>query len=100
MKRSPIKRKGGSRFPKRRDKKYTDWIRGQRCIVKICKKPGEPAHLKTRGSGGYDRKNIVPLCRFHHQCQEGKTEAFELEYGLDLQDQADWFDAKYVRHEE
>jgi len=48
----------------------------------------EAAHLKTRGSGGYDVGNTVPLCPVHHDEQEGRTAEFEARYGLDLKAEA------------
>ena len=44
----------------------------------------DPAHIKTRGSGGKWRNNIVPLCRRHHGEQEGHTKEFEKKYNVDL----------------
>ena len=42
-----------------------DWIRLSRCLV--CRKtPCDPHHVKTRGAGGKDENNVVPLCRQHH----------------------------------
>ena len=40
------------------------------------------AHVKTRGSGGDDRGNTVPLCPVAHDEQEGRTERFEKKYGV------------------
>lgn len=28
--------------------------------------PSEPAHVRSRGAGGKDRGNVLPLCRTHH----------------------------------
>lgn len=40
-------------------------FRGKPCLV--CGNPSDPAHIKTRGSGGNDSpENILPLCRRHH----------------------------------
>lgn len=59
--RHPIKKRGGSRFPKRRDYDYQAWIRQKPCI--ICgTSPVDVAHVKTKGSGGDDMDNVVPLC--------------------------------------
>lgn len=37
----------------------------------ICgKTPSDPAHIKTKGSGGHDvEENILSLCRSHHSIQ-------------------------------
>ncbi len=45
----------------------------------------DPHHVKSRGAGGPDAENMVPLCRAHHSelHQIGVTE-FQLRYNLDL----------------
>lgn len=48
----------------------------------------EAAHVRTRGAAGNDRDNTVPLCRYHHDEQEGKTAAFEAKYGVNLKELA------------
>ena len=71
---------GGHRFPRRRDPKYTAWIRTLDCVLngepgdwhdgtKPCAGRIECAHVQTRGAGGYDRANCVPLCTRHHRQQ-------------------------------
>ncbi len=44
----------------------------------------EACHVKPFGSSRLDYHNIVPLCPRHHEEQEGKTEAFNDRYGVDL----------------
>lgn len=97
-----IKSTGKSRFPKRRCPELLAWIRGHLCTINrgILYPPNErcgyfgdrqrieAAHLKTRGAGGYDRDNVIPLCPKHHDEQEGKTAAFEAKYGVDLKQSA------------
>lgn len=83
--------------PKVQDRAYLDWIKTRPCLViasgrecrgtRCCFQVGrriEPAHVKTRGSGGADRGNVVPLCPQHHDEQEGDTEGFEKVYGVSL----------------
>ena len=85
--------------PRVRDRAYLDWIKTLNCAVRFgdwgskgsfCgyHPPGragiEAAHVKTRGSGGADRGNVVPLCPLHHDEQEGDTEGFERVYGVNL----------------
>lgn len=42
--------------------------RGKPCA--ICSKPSDPAHIKSRGSGGNDADwNLISLCREHHSIQ-------------------------------
>ena len=88
-----IKAKGKSRFPKRRNAEYLAWIRQQPCIfgslaaigwIKPQETRTEAAHIRTRGAGGDDLWNVVPMCRDHHQEQEGRTREFETRYGIDL----------------
>lgn len=110
MKRTAIPRKvalkrgkKGGRFPKRRDPAFIAWIKMQPCTVtrvltgwyiigsgqltEIARI--EAAHLKTRGSGGYDRGNVVPLHWRLHREQEGRTAAFEKRYRVDLKVEAE-----------
>lgn len=90
-----LRTKGGSRFPERRDPEYTAWIITLPCLLaggmygwKCCLKV-DPAHVfKTRGAGAYDHGEVVPLCRIHHVEQEGRTEAFNAKYGVDLRAEA------------
>jgi hypothetical protein len=89
------KARGRSRFPKRRDPKYIAWIKERDCL-NCGKRPVDPAHIKTRGAGGDDRKNVVPLCRSCHASQEGRTKEFEMETGLDLRLCAEWLTGQYV----
>jgi hypothetical protein len=43
------------------------------------------AHVKTRGAGGGDRNNVIPLCRLHHARQHRiGIRSFAIEHGLDL----------------
>lgn len=59
--------------PKRiEDKELVRSYHTKRCV--ICRKYApDPAHIKTRGSGGDDvPENILPLCRNHHSEQGQK----------------------------
>jgi len=51
------------------DRDFLDSFHDLRCSA--CSKRGtEPAHIKTRGSGGDDVwENLLPLCRLHHSMQ-------------------------------
>ena len=94
LKRTPIARhtrlrnRGGSMFPKRRDKAYTDWIKTLPCLLfgkHVCWSPIDPAHVfGTRAVGAYDRGEVVPLCRKAHQEQEGRTVEFMVETGINV----------------
>ena len=108
IRRSRVRQKAGKpkRFAKRRDYPYLRWIREQPCVVETARPEevhvllwyiAEAAHLKTRGAGGSDRENVVPLCRIHHNEQEGKTAAFERKYGVDLRKLAQQYTERYDR---
>lgn len=95
MKRSRIKAQGRSRFPKRRDTKYCVWIRGQRCLLAdrthcdLWFTRIEADHIQTRGAGGYDQANLIPLCRKHHQMRHDQgVKTFAQRYGVDLKQSA------------
>ena len=82
MKRSYIKRcgprtkrTGGHLFEDGRDPTYLEWIRTFPCV--ICLKhlghmnggKTQACHIKSRGAGGVDRGNCVPMCARHHDEQ-------------------------------
>jgi hypothetical protein len=104
-----IRSTGKSRFPRRRDPEYLAWIRTLPCIVPThtgfaaaCgpvadRHKVEAAHVKTRGSGGDDRKNTLPCCPRHHDEQEGRNTSFELKYGIGLKTLALAYDITYSR---
>jgi hypothetical protein len=61
------------------------------CVVKTCRSmpPGDPAHVRSRGAGGGDWANVVPMCRAHHSEQHAKGVAqFEADHKLDLAKEA------------
>jgi hypothetical protein len=100
--RTPIKKRNakrkGSRFPHRRDPEYCAWIRLFSCPFDRSRMRFDPpeselgwillhecAHVKSRGAGGDDRGNTIPLCRRHHREQHDKGMAtFQRLYGFDL----------------
>jgi hypothetical protein len=50
--------------------------------------PSDNAHIKSRGAGGSFR-DVVPLCRNHHQEHHAGPKALEAKYGLNLREAAD-----------
>lgn len=59
--------------------------RGLPCLVCGAAPPSDPAHVTTRGAGGGDRYNVVPLCREHHDEQHRNGIAnFQEQHGVDL----------------
>lgn len=53
----------------------------------ICVNPNVlPHHVKSVGSGGVDRRNLVPLCLEHHtECEKKGQKTFEKKYNLSLE---------------
>lgn len=109
------------RFAKRRDPEYCAWIRTLTCpfnrermrfdppeseigwilFHKDCGGPVECAHVVSRGAGGDDRGNTIPLCRKHHREQHDKgMESFQRLYGFDLAAIATQLEARWVRQQE
>lgn len=56
-------------FPKSKrksDKKFLATFKHMACLV-CGKRPSDPDHIRTKGSGGGDSPgNVWPLCRPHH----------------------------------
>lgn len=64
MRRTRLKVKGRSRFPRQRTPGYAQFIRENPCA--LCGSyPTECAHVKSRGAGGADIDNCLALC---HRC--------------------------------
>lgn len=114
IQRSRVRQKAGKpkRFAKRRDYPYLAWIRERVCAIPAYAtsttligigcgfyegRSIEPAHIKTKASGGDDRNNVVPLCPAHHDEQEGHTKLFERAYGVDLRKLAQQYTERYDR---
>lgn len=76
------------------------WLRVQLVCGVPCDACGgratDRAHLEARGSGGYDRLNVVLLCRRCHERQEKRTDLFCKEIGVDLWVRAAQWDNLYV----
>lgn len=81
-------------FQHRRVPAYREWIQGYACLLrgrdsKIRCPLGvfgsECAHVKSRGAGGDDIGNCVPLCPDHHQEQHRiGIQSFQKRHGIDL----------------
>jgi hypothetical protein len=81
-------------WAKHRDLAYQKWIKTLPCL--ICgRSPVDPAHVIKRSRGSDDRRNLLPLCRWHHNDQEGKNAEFEMRYGVDLTAMALALDVQY-----
>lgn len=84
---APIRAKGKRRFPKGEDAAYLDWIRQHLCLLagRGCSGAVVAHHVRSRGAGGVDQGNTVPLCDGHHR--EGHQvgwRSFERTYAADL----------------
>ena len=105
-------KRGGHMFPKNVDEGLRDWIRGLRCIldgwgVKVWTRPGtgtthmcwgssQVCHIKSRGTGGPDRNNVVPMCAYAHDEQHRiGIPAFEKRWGVNLKEVAHALTAQY-----
>lgn len=103
MKRTPLQRRTPLRAKAKRKRQrprtssaYLDWIRGQACALPACQTPGEAHHVRTRGAGGVDRENVVPLCHLHHMELHSKGRlTFGTLYRVDLKRLAAAYDARY-----
>ena len=76
-------------------------VRAQGCVVHNCDcTPGvDPHHVKTRGSGGDDRREILmPLCRFHHtEAGQIGQKTFQQKYGIEYDRTAErWVRPKHT----
>ena len=64
---------------------YRNYIKGMKCLVdnKECLPQSDPHHVRSKGAGGRDRSNLVPLCRIHHtECHTIGRITFEDKYKL------------------
>lgn len=101
-------RKVPKAFRHRRDPAYQAWVRGQPCLLSgrsvapagmaasryyvvpgvkywhQCWGPVQVCHVKSRGAGGDDRANIVPLCAGGHAQQHTGIQSFQRYWDLDL----------------
>lgn len=84
------------RWAERRDPEYTAWIKDWPCLI-CAKHPVDPAHITPRSRGGNDRNNLVPLCRTHHDEQEGRTLEFQGRHHIDLRYMAILLTSQYVQ---
>ncbi len=88
------KKSGGHLFPKRRNPAYREWIRMWACLLRgrdpknrcpLGLYGAECAHVKSRGAGGGDFGNCIPLCTYHHQQQHRLgIKSFEQRHGFNV----------------
>lgn len=78
---------------RRIERGFRAWLRTQRCCVPSCRSSVairvHAAHVRSRGAGGADANNLVPLCALHHTQQHTiGTTAFEIRLGVHLAHEA------------
>lgn len=106
----PPRRHGRPRFAALRDPAYRDWIRRQVCVITGLRHGQgwvdargrrriariHPSHLRSRGAGGPDRGNLVPLLSTLHREQHRiGIRTFQAKYAIDLAAHAVRLDAVY-----
>lgn len=98
---------GFNTFPRvriQKNREFLDWIARQLCV---CGAPGvehghewlvTPSHIRSRGAGGRDVGNVVPMCmKCHHAYGKlGKT-LFEKLYKLDLRQLAKGYEKQWLQ---
>jgi len=85
LKRSALKRKPAKAKPWALPA-YRVWVRAQPCLCCTAQRTvTDAAHVVSRGAGGQDAGNLVPLCRYHHAAQHhwGMT-TFQARYHVNL----------------
>lgn len=104
---TPIRRKGKSRFPRRRCQPYLDWLKAQACRI-TGKRTGDwfswlplrgfrtvyypfqivvdPMHVKSRGAGGQDLWNALSVAHhLHEESHRIGVKSFAKKYGVNLE---------------
>ena len=103
------KKSGGHLFPKGLNAAFRDWVRFKPCAIAgrrraevdgyvgmswhpsfcYCWCGVEVAHVKSRGAGGPDEANIVPLCQDAHEQQHRiGLKSFERRWNISLKAEA------------
>ena len=65
--------------------------RDHMCCIRnsVCRGRIDKHHVRTRGAGGKDENNIVPLCRLHHQeIHRIGRKTFAIKYDINLEELA------------
>lgn len=86
--RTPLRKVNPERAAKKWERNFGPhraFIAALACLV-CGRRPVHAAHLDARGMGGCggDASVLVPLCAEHHRAQEGRTDAYAAEVGIDL----------------
>ncbi len=73
-----------------RDEVFRAWVKLLPCALwrhpdHECVGKVDPCHVKTKGAGGGDRANLVPMCRGGHDEQHHVgIRTFQKKYGYDM----------------
>ena len=108
------RKRGGHAFPHNVDEFYRAWIRQWECVIggayraalfvntrgrfyeHRCFGRVQVCHVKSRGAGGPDHGNVVPMCAGAHEEQHRRgLRAFEKRYRCDLASAAASYWARY-----
>lgn len=70
--------------PREKNPAFLAFVRELPCLA--CKRNGaDPHHIKSRGAGGDDSGNVVPLCRTHHtMVHTYGMKAFESKFRINM----------------
>jgi hypothetical protein len=96
---TPLRKRGGKRFPRLRNEAYKRWVRAMPCLLTTLGKPHvcrgriEFAHVGCEGNGYPDVGNGLPLCAHSHRqaawsIHLGGIKSFAKLFGLDLGSEA------------
>lgn len=69
---------------------FVEWVHSLGCVVPGCRRTDiDAAHVEKRSRGQrVTWRCVVPLCSDHHRAQEGRSEDFGRDHGIDLYDLA------------
>lgn len=81
---------------------YKEFIKKQECCIKPCNNYiVDPHHVKTRGAGGKDEENLIPLCRKHHtELHTIGRMSFQIKYDLDYEKLIQHYCKEYLLQDE
>ena len=95
VRRTPVKRQRAT--PRRKahpaNRELRKWVADRACCIccvwsspaATCAGTVDPHHVRTRGAGGGEVANLVPLCRAHHdELHQMGRKSFALKYGVNL----------------
>lgn len=85
---TPVKKVNAARAAFRRARDFgpqAERCKTMDCCVCARGYPSVPAHVLSRGRGGHDRANVVPLCWWCHEEQHRTgIKTFQATHGIDM----------------